>query len=179
MSIKSYYLILPLFFVNDLFGQCEVKSIKIDDGHIRNSMVEKFYQNEDLENGIKTVYIYVNAYKDVTIKKTVLFNLVVTYMYSSYQPALTPSRLIIKLADGSDVTIEAKEKSTNTLNLNAGLAGIKTLEGIFTVTESNVATLTGGPISQILIYDIREQHLMDITPKYKNILSEMLTCVNN
>jgi hypothetical protein len=141
-------------------------------------MFEKFYQNVDLENGVKSVYIYTNAFKDINTKKPLLNSLVVTYIYSSYQPAFTAGKLTINFSDGSNLTLVANKKSTNTAN-EIPTERIKTIEGIFELTDSDTKKLASLSISSFYITDTREGTQLDITPKYKSLLTEMFTCVNN
>ncbi len=160
------------------FSQCEVKSFKIDEDYTRFSMYEMFYRNEDLENGYKSVYIYANAFKD-KYNKTLLNSLVVTYIYSPLQPAFTAGKLTIYFSDGSNLTLIANEKSTNTLNNMPKSKNINTIEGIFMLTDTDIEKLVSLSISSFYIADIREETQLEITPKYKRLLIEMFNCVNN
>lgn len=143
-------------------------------------MSENFYKNEDLENGMKSVYLHTNSYKDKITKKISLINIVVTYAYSGYQTSLTPNKLFINLSNGTQVTLTANEKSTNTLNqTKSSPEGIKTIEGIFDISFEDANKIIATTISNINIEDTREGGSLNITPKFKGILSEMLTCTNN
>ena len=53
------------FLLTKSFSQCEVKSFQIEGTKYRYSMSEKFYRNEDLENGVKSVYLHTNTFKDI------------------------------------------------------------------------------------------------------------------
>lgn len=179
MANKFTYFITLLLLTTRSYSQCEVKSFKIDDTHTRYSMTEEFYRNKDLENGMVLVHIYANAFKDVNTKKVLLSNLVVTYVFSAYQPEFTPSVITIDLIDGSTVNLKATNKSTNTINELPAPSSIKTIEGIFELSISDVLSIQRSNISQIYIHDNKRDTNLDITPKYKSILSEMVNCVNN
>ena len=179
MSNKFIQLILLLVISTGSFAQCEVKSFKINDQITRYSMTEQFYRNQDLENGMKIVNIYANSFKDVSTKRVILNNLVVTYVFSGYQREFAPGILVINLANGNTVNLKAKEKSTNTINELPSPSSIKTIEGIFELTGSDVTSIKESSISLIYIRDTRQDANLDITPKYKSILLEMLNCVNN
>ena len=176
-ALIVFCLLLLTYFTS--FGQCEVKSLMINDNYTRYSMLEQFYQNEDLENGMKTVYVYANAFKDVNTKKTLLNTLVITYIYSSYQPAFTAGKITINFSDGNNLILNATKKSTNTANEVPVPERMKTIECIFELSVSDITKIIGSDISSLYISDTREGGTLDITPKYKSLLIEMFNCVNN
>ena len=180
--MKKIFLSLLLFLILAFTAtsQCEVSSIQIDGTIYRYSMSENFYKNEDLENGLKSIYFHTNTYKDKITKKISLIDIVVTYVYSGYQASFTPNKLSISLSNSSLVTLKANEKSTNTLNqTKSSPAGIKTIEGIFEISTEDANKIISNTISNINLEDSREGNSLNVTPKYKGLLSEMLSCTNN
>ena len=176
---KILFLLSLILIVNfKLYCQCEIKNLKIDDTYTRYSVGEEFKRNEDLENGIKFVYVYANAVKEVNTKKVVFNELVFTYMYSLYQPTFTAGKLELTFSDNSSLTLLAKEKSTNTANKISIPDRVKTIEGIFDLTESDVTKIISSDLSKLWVTDNRVGTTLDITPKYVSILKEMFTCVH-
>lgn len=159
-------------------AQCEIKTFVISDNYARYSMKEEFFKNEDLENGVKMVYVFANSFREVSTKKVLLNSLVVSYFYSFYQSAFTPSQIVIYFTNGTDITMQATEKSTNTINQTPAAPSMSTIEGIFELTHGQLLSLLANNISAVYLYDIKKDISFNITPKYKSVFIEMLTCVN-
>jgi hypothetical protein len=114
---KIILVLVKIFFAINSWGQCEVKTIELNEDYFISTMAELFYTNpdDDLDKGLIIVYIFVNAYKEKSGK--IIFNeLTVNYAHRGIQPFFTPGKIDIKLAKGKTISKVAKEKSTNTLS---------------------------------------------------------------
>lgn len=180
--MKLYIVLILCLFSSSLsFSQCEVKTIKLDGEYDINYMLERFYKNDDLENGLKTVYVFCNSVKNSVTEKVEFSYLVVTYAYSQRQESFIPGQISISLSNGSYVVINAKKKSTDTLNeLKSKLpSGVMSVEGIFNLSPEDIKKLISSPINEITLFNTRENTSMDVTPSYKGVLIDMLNCTTS
>ena len=176
-KLSALLIILPQF-INKTYSQCEVKSYDFSEKYNMFYMSEIISVNEDLENGVREVIFHANCAKEKISNKNVVNILVVTYAYSGDQSIFTPGQFVITLSNGENITLTAKSKLTSTLNMIPNATKIHTVEGIFYLTSSESLKLMGNDISTALIIDLRLQLQMDVTPKYKHVLAEMLTCID-
>ncbi|MGJ8716610.1 MAG: hypothetical protein ACSHXG_16040 [Maribacter stanieri] len=163
--------------INCSFSQCETKTTELDDGQKVISMTEKFYQNEDLENGAKTFYVSANNF--ILGQDKSIFDLVITYVSVRNNYWIIPNTLKIGLDSGVEIVLQSKEKSSQTLNRTTRLPNtMKGVECYFQINYDDIVRiLSSESISHLVIEDYKTGADFDITPKYRGQLNEMMKCV--
>ena len=166
-----------LFTVNNSYAQCETTTTELDDGKKVISMTEKFYQNEDLENGAKTFYVSANNF--VLEEGKSILDLAVTYVSIRTTYWIVPNTLKIGLISGEEIVLKAKEKSTQTLNRIKPIPNsAKGIECYFQIDYDDLLKVLGSDsISYLKVEDYKTGAEFDITPVYKGQLNELMKCV--
>lgn len=176
--MRNLIILLGLIFtVNNSYSQCETTTTELDDGKKVISMTEKFYQNEDLENGAKTFYVSANNF--VFGEGKSIFDLAVTYVSIRTRYWIVPNTLKIGLISGEEIILKAKEKSTQTLNRIKPIPNTaKGIECYFQIDYDDLLkVLSADSISYLKVADYKTGSEFDITPVYKGQLNELMKCV--
>ena len=171
-------LIIPFLFFNFYtYSQCETNKTTLDDGKKVISMTEKFYQNNDLENGAKTFYVSTNNF--IFSQDESILDIAVTYISTRSSYWIIPNSLKIGLISGREIILKAKEKSSQTLNRIKPIPSIsKGIECYFQVEYGDLlALLDADKITYLKVSDYKTGQTFDITPNYKGQLNEMIKCV--
>jgi len=169
--------IIILFFTNISYSQCEIAEIPLDNGRNVVTMTEKIYQNEDLENGSKSFYLSTTNY--VFANKESIMELVVTYVSIRSNFWIVPNILKIGLPSGKEIILKSNEKSSQTLNRYKTVPNnAKSVECYFKLNYEELLQILGEKeISYIITENYMNEQKFDITPNFKEQLSEMMRCV--
>jgi hypothetical protein len=176
--MKNLIILLGILFItNNSYAQCETTTTELDDGKKVISMTEKFYQNEDLENGARTFYVSANNF--VLEEGQSIFDLAVTYVSIRTTYWIVPNTLKIGLIYGEEITLKSKEKSTQTLNRIKTVPNTaKGVECYFQIDYDDLLkVLSNDSISYLKVEDYKTGAEFDITPVYKGQLNELMKCV--
>ncbi|WP_157209268.1 hypothetical protein [Mariniflexile maritimum] len=176
--MRNLIIILGIILtVNISYSQCETNTTELDDGRKVISMTERFYQNDDLENGVKTFYVSANSF--VLADETSFFELAVTYMSIRTSYWIVPNTLKIGLKTGEEILLKSKEKSSQTLNRIKPIPNTaRGVECYFRINYDDLLKILGTEsISYLIVEDYKTGEKFDITPYYKKQLSELMKCV--
>ena len=158
-------------------AQCEVHKTKLNDSTFLYSMSEKFYTNEDLENGFQQFWIHINAGKNIKKNLLVGMTLIVTYAYSGSKNEFIPNELQIDLPSNNNINLSASSKSTNTLDVIRSSEGFNTIEGIFILSPENAkAIMNEINVTRLVVRNFKTGESFDITPSFKAQLGELISC---
>lgn len=161
------------------YSQCETYKLPLNDNVNITAMTEKIYQNEDLENGVKTFFLSVNSIPLEDDKSTVY--LIVTYKSTMNNYWIIPNTIKITLPSGKILDLKAESKSSQTLNLFRRIPETsKSIECTFFLDYDTVLEIMGEQqIDKFIISDYTSNKSFNATPKFKGVLNEMLKCVLN
>lgn len=170
------YLLIILFSLFTIkysaaFGQCSVSK---DDSDPNMTLLltksEKLFMNEDLENGLKTVYVQSLLVANKIDKNKVKFSVIVTYVGTMYQPTIVPRQIVFKFTNGVSMIYSADEYDTPNLN------GTQGQRCYFRITVPDMEKIKSNPISSFTINDTRTSQSLTTNP-YAGIFQEQVQCL--
>lgn len=177
--MKQLFFLCLILNLNFSYAQCEVKKMELKDNITLSRTSEKFYTNEDLENGLKSFYVSLNLYSDKSNpNSSFVCELVVTYVWSGYYTEMTPNKIRFKLESGKELYLVAESKSSGTINGQEVPEKFNSIECTFLLSSENIKQLLEyRTISEFTIIDYKTNESFDFSEGYKGQFPEMLSCV--
>jgi hypothetical protein len=151
-------------------GQCSVTKEDVNEAVVLSAKSEQLYKNEDLENGLQTVYSNCMLVVDKTDKDKVKFSIIVTYFKTSHKPTIVPRSLTFAFSNGQSLTCQADEYDT------PYLSGIKGERCFFRVSVSDMNKIKDSALKAFVISDNRTGENLRMTP-FSSIFQEQIECI--
>ena len=171
MKKITILLTFAIFLSIKLFGQCSISSTEPGNNIVRlYAAGEKLYQNEDLENGLFQAYIQTLLDFNKSDKGNLKITLLVSVAKYRKGQDLVPRQILIKLQDGSLISILADElnvKSNNGLNIQ---------QCYFVLNDDDAIRLYKIGITTFEIIDNRTNENL-LTKPYSKIIQEQIGCL--
>lgn len=172
-QVNRIILITAFFFIIcciQSFGQCSITVDEKLDKYILSAKGEKLYANEDLENGLKTVYGGSNLVVDKIDKDKVKFSLIIIFYTTKHQPVIVPRSIQFIFSNGSILLCQADEYEKTLVN------GIKGDICYFRISVSDMEIIRKNSIKTLTISDTRTGESLKMTP-FNALFQEQIECI--
>ena len=171
--MRKLFLVLSVFYLLPLlsFGQCNVKSSKLDSGeNLYMNGWEKMYSNDDLEYGILVSFIHLYVVQSAENKDYAKFRMEVDVGSTGSQRKIAARAISISFSDGTIMSLNAETLEPKIVsNLNMQRSSFK-------LTQSRYSELCEKSINKIVLLDNRENTELECKP-YKDMLKEQANCI--
>ena len=162
---------LVVSFSQQVFAQCNIdKSVK-DSIALISAKSENLYKNDDLENGVKSVYGYVYVYCHQGANKYHK-KIAIISGASGDQAFVFPRSLIIVFSNSATITLKAV--SDDMLDIK----GVTAVKCYYSLSDNEWYLLKNFDITSMMIYDNRIGITLVMHP-YPGILKEQAECITN